>query len=346
MLDAEYDIIDMNHKILFPMLFNLHAHLGESIFKDINGTDWTITKYLSYTSKLINKQCKEEQEAKWYKSAIYTMREMLNNGTCGFCAARSAPVYKKLHLNTMAGYPIMNTEKLKMFQVGGIEEFDRYYSQYNDEKCSVGIFLHSLYMTDIYSLRFAKACMERGAEFVSVHLSEDYITREKEVQRYEKEPAFVLNDYGLLNEKTILVHCGFISENELNLISEKRACIAICPISNKFLNTEIINPSTLKRYGIRWSICTDGLATGRSLSLQDQMRFFKSLYPEVSNEEIFSAVTMIPATIYGRKNYTGTIEIGIPALFNQIYSDSERIQDVLQSFVLKRHEITTLNFGE
>ena len=50
LIDITHEAIDMSHKILFPMLFNLHAHLGESIFRDITGSDWTITRYLSYTS--------------------------------------------------------------------------------------------------------------------------------------------------------------------------------------------------------------------------------------------------------------------------------------------------------
>ena len=344
MINDRYEVIDMSHRILFPMLFNLHAHLGESIFRRITGNNWSITKYLSYTSEYNSRYSKEDLEKLWTNSAIYTMKKMLNNGINGFCAARSAPIHEKLCMDTMAGYPIMNSEKLKRFQDGGIEKFDCYYQKYNNKKCSVGIFFHSLYMTEVSSLKFAKECMEHGAEFISIHLSEDCITREKEVKKYGKEPVFVLDAYGLLNEKTILVHCGFVSDDELDIISRRGACVAICPLSNKFLNTIVINPKRLNQYGIRWSICTDGLATGRSLSLQDQMLYFKSLYPEISNEQLLSSVTLIPAALYGRKHYTGTIKVGMPALFNQLYYDEESIQNVLQSFVTNIHRWPVLDF--
>lgn len=344
LIDITHEAIDMSHKILFPMLFNLHAHLGESIFRDITGSDWTITRYLSYTSAYHGKQRKDEQDRQWAESAVFTMREMLSHGTGGFCAARSAPIHASLHMDTMAGYPIMNSEKLKRFQVEGIGGFDRYRQQHRDETCAVGIFFHSLYMTDANSLRFAAECMERGAEFLSVHLSEDSITREKEMKRYGKGPAFVLDDHGLLTEKTILVHCGFVSEAELELIGRRGACIAICPLSNLFLNTKIIHPERLQRHGIRWSICTDGLATGRSLSLQDQICCFQRIYPNVSDEQLLRSVTVIPAALYGRKHYTGKIGAGVSARFNQLEADADSVHDALWLFLAHGQHVSVVDF--
>lgn len=346
MIDDVNEIVDMSGKILFPVLFNLHAHLGESIFKNISGNDWNISRYLSYTNEFIKKQCREEQERKWYESALYTMQQMQQNGIWGFCSARSAPIYELMNMYTMAGYPIMNNEKLKHFQDGGINEFARYYKTFNNEKCSVGIFFHSLYMTDASSLRFAQKCLEHGAEFISIHLSEDEVTREREVKQYGKVPALVLDEYKLLNEKTILTHCGFVSEFELELISQRKSCIAICPLSNKFLNTKVINPTILNQYGIKWSVCTDGLATGRTLSLLDQIKFFKRLYPEISNSELLNSVTVIPASMYGRGHYTGIITKGTAAIFNQINSNEEAIDKILQSFIVDKNKMTIRDFSK
>lgn len=344
MISDDYETVDMGGNILFPLLFNLHAHLGESLFKNISGNDWTISRYLSYTDDIIREQSRKEQERKWYESALYTMQQMKQNGIGGFCAARSAPVYEVSNMYTMSGYPIMNSEKLKHFQDGGINEFDRYYKTFNNEKCSVGIFFHSLYMTDNSSLSFARMCLEHGAEFMSVHLSEDRETREKEIKKYGKEPVLVLDNYNLLNEKTILTHCGFVSEVELELIHQRKSCIAICPLSNKFLNTRVINPALLNKYAIKWTICTDGLATGRSLSLFEQIKFFKSLYPEISNNELLSAITVIPASMYGRKHYTGMITKGTAAIFNQLSSNEESVCNIVQSLFTNKCEITVLDF--
>ena len=54
----------------------------------------------------------------------------------------------------MAGYPIMNSAKLKKFRLAGIDGFQNYLLANQSETCSVGIFLHSLYKNDVSSLLF------------------------------------------------------------------------------------------------------------------------------------------------------------------------------------------------
>ena len=38
-----------SEKVYFPAFFNAHVHLGENVFADISGDDWTLERYLDHT---------------------------------------------------------------------------------------------------------------------------------------------------------------------------------------------------------------------------------------------------------------------------------------------------------
>lgn len=86
--------VDMSGKLIMCSFFNIHCHLGESLFWNIDGDDWTLGKYLNYTKRYSELISKAEQQAKWEKSAKFTIEENINNGISGICAARSGEISK------------------------------------------------------------------------------------------------------------------------------------------------------------------------------------------------------------------------------------------------------------
>ena len=93
--------------VLIPAFFNMHSHLGESTFRNINGNDWTISKYLEYTERYNESLSKEQKASSWIESANFSAKEMRCKGTIGFCAARSVEIANTFDMLTLSGYPIM-----------------------------------------------------------------------------------------------------------------------------------------------------------------------------------------------------------------------------------------------
>lgn len=310
--ELEYKEINMKGKCILPSFFNIHSHLGESLyFSAILGEDWNILKYLKYTEQINLKMTKLEKEKFWMQSAIIAAEEMKKEGTIGFCAARSTEIAEKFNLLTMSGYPIMNSSKLIKFKENGIEGFKKFYKKNNTETSSVGIFFHSVYANDESSFKLALNCIKEGAEFITVHVSEDKATYLLENQIHGMSAIKILDKYSLLNERTILVHCGYCTDEDLELIKKRRAIIGICPISNKILNTKMPNLYVLEEKKIPWCICSDGLSTGRTFSLIDQIKEAKKNYPLISIERYFESITSIPGLYYNRSLYSGLIEKGV-----------------------------------
>ena len=328
-ISAEYSSnftteIDYSGFVLIPSFFNMHCHLGESIFKGISGEQWTLKKYLEYTETFQQSLTSLEQDRLWNESAFETVCSLYEAGISGFCAGRAID-FPTIKMNRMAGYPIMNSAKLKKFRLAGIDGFQNYLLANQSETCSVGIFLHSLYKNDVSSLLLAKACMDNGAEFITVHVAEDTETAELEKSRFGKTAVQTLQDYGLLTNKTILVHCGFVEDCDFSLIAKSGSSVAVCPISNQFLNNRLPDISLLDTYQIPWYLSTDGLATGRTFSLFKQGRVLKQAFPYLSWHRIFQSFTLLPARIFGRNHYSGNIRPGEQAVFLAVQTTETNI---------------------
>lgn len=336
--------IDLNGQLLLPLFFNIHCHLGESLY-GISGFDWTISKYLAYTSEIVDNLVPPERDAFWRCSAEKTIQLLIESGTGGFCAARSAEISKKHHLCTMSGYPLMLSQKLEQYYLAGFNGFSQYASENDSPYCSVGVFLHSLYKADKKLLHLAIKCFSSLAKFFTVHVSEDLETRQLEIAQFQQEPIFLLNQLGLLTDRTVLVHGGFLSENELSLVSKKNSLIAVCPISNHFLNTTCVDVYALERMGIRWCLATDGLATGRTLSLIDQASMLKRQFPYIPNIKILQSMTTTPAQVFHKGIYTGMIESGTEAAFILVHGQYKNdIENALEELFTGRASWEVVKF--
>lgn len=332
-LTSKYEEIDISGMCLVLPFFNLHSHLGESLyFKYITGKNWDITKYLKYTEEIMSNLSKKEKDIFWEKSAKIAAQDMKKYGTLGFCAARSTKIAREFGFLTMSGYPIMNSKKLLKFKEEGVEGFLKFYNENNDKDSLVGVFLHSVYANDEDSFKLALDCMELGAKFLTVHVSEDYDTYQLEKKIHGMSAIEVLEKYGLLNEKTILVHCGYCNEQDLELIKKREAIICVCPISNKFLNTKMPNLYLLEEKKIKWCICSDGLATGRTFSLLEQVKEARKKFPLIPLERYIDSIIYTPL-VYFKDKYQEDIKNWIGNIFLVVDYDGDNIEEILDRLI-------------
>ncbi len=66
----------------------------------------------------------------------------------------------------------------------------------------------------------------------------------------------------------------------------------------------------LESLGIPWCIATDGLGTGRTFSLLEQVKVAKNIFPQISLKKYWYSISRIPGIIFGNSLYTGNIEVG------------------------------------
>ncbi|MGL4402810.1 MAG: amidohydrolase family protein [Fusobacteriaceae bacterium] len=327
------EVVDLKGKIVFPSFINCHVHLGESLFRGLTG-EWSLENYLKFT-EWWNYKLKDKKDDAWNNSAAGALTEIMESGTSVICTARGEQVIENFDIIGYLGYPVMKSKKLSFFLDNFYEKFENFKNtEKTSEKITVGIFLHSLYTNDAASLEKAAYGVKNGAKFLSVHIAETLSVTESVSSVWKSDEISVLESTQLLNENTILVHCGFLNESQLRKVGEKGSKIVLCPISNKKFGTRTPDISLLEKMKISWCWGTDGAGTGNNL---DPVYHMKKIYlmnkKKITLENLFSGFLWGAAEILNLKNI-GEIKEGYQGDF--IVFESQTMKKILFSKKIKR----------
>jgi guanine deaminase len=131
--------------------------------------------------------------------------------------------------------------------------------------------------------RFIPSCSDSALEglgqialdyqcHIQTHCSESDWEHQFVIDRFGHTDTFMLNEYGLLNRKTILAHSNLISNRDMNLIKDAGAGIAHCPLSNIYFSNSVFPLRKALDKGLRVGLGTD-ISGGPSPSLLENCRY-------------------------------------------------------------------------
>ncbi len=106
---------------------------------------------------------------------------------------------------------------------------------------------------------------------VQTHCSESDWEHGFVLARTGRSDTASLDGYGLLRRHSILAHCNLVRDDDMDLIAERGASIAHCPISNVFFSDAVFPLQKALRRGLQVGLGTD-LAGGYSPSVLDNAR--------------------------------------------------------------------------
>ncbi|QCR33931.1 guanine deaminase [Lysinibacillus sp. SGAir0095] len=106
---------------------------------------------------------------------------------------------------------------------------------------------------------------------IQSHCSESDWQHDYVKDRFKKHDAFALNDFGLLQEKSIMAHCNFIADEDAKLFAATGTAAAHCPISNVFFSNGVFPAKHIHEQGVDIGLGTD-VSGGFSPSLFDNLR--------------------------------------------------------------------------
>ncbi len=249
--------------LLMPALFNAHAHLAMIAFKGFF-EDKTFHEWLSSIWRL---------EQRWdprvlYYASLLSLAENVANGapqvvSMYFDWGAEAKAAEVLNARVWTG-PILGFP------------FDKLIARLTMPKPSKNVtpmvFLHSLYAVKEGALENAREFVEKGYP-LQIHVSE---TREEVIKirkEYGDYPVRILEKHGLLSEKTMLVHAGWLTKDEIAIVSGCGGILVHCPSSNMKLATHGFFPwKEAKEYGVLVKLGTDSQASNNTQDLFFEMR--------------------------------------------------------------------------
>ena len=104
-------------------------------------------------------------------------------------------------------------------------------------------------------------------------------------------PMQYMKTLGVLQKKTLLAHCNYLTDTDIALLAKSGASVVFCPRSHHYFYHTDHPVVQLVERGINVAIGTDSLASNWSLSLLDELKFLARTQPCIRPETLFDMVT-------------------------------------------------------
>ncbi|PKN13450.1 MAG: metal-dependent hydrolase [Deltaproteobacteria bacterium HGW-Deltaproteobacteria-4] len=123
-------------------------------------------------------------------------------------------------------------------------------------------------------------------------------------------PVAWLAAQGALSAQTLLVHGVQVNAEDAVRIAGSGAIVVLCPRSNARLGVGTAPIGLYKKAGVSLALGTDSRASNDSLSLWEEIAFARSVYPELSPEELLAIATCGGARALGLEQEMGVLTVG------------------------------------
>jgi len=311
--------INLEGKVITPGLVNVHGHWAMTLMRGLVD-DCALEQWLQTIWRV--------EAALITKSNVrigsqLAMVEMIRSGTT--CAADMYWYYPDVtEASREAGFRIVTGPSFAEIQ--GFENYRNTNQEialaYLDTYADVPLVhpciqAHSTYTTSPPVLKeVSQLAHSRNLLFIT-HASESKGELELVQEKHGKRPLEVLDEFGLLGDRTLLAHCVHLTEQEIERLAETGTSVAHCPSSNLKLSSGIAPIAALVENGVNVGIGTDGPASNNDLDLLHEAQLAALMQKGVTGdprvlpaEKVFSMLTIDGARAMGLEDKIGSIEVG------------------------------------
>jgi 5-methylthioadenosine/S-adenosylhomocysteine deaminase len=127
-----------------------------------------------------------------------------------------------------------------------------------------------------------------------------------------------LAEAGVLGPRTLLAHCNWLTDDDIELLASTSTSVVHNPSSNMRFASGICRPIELREAGVNVALGTDGMLSGYELNMFAAMRAAAMLQridrldpTALTSADVLEMATSVAGSILG--TCTGHIEIGAPA---------------------------------
>lgn len=327
------EVIDAGGAILMPGLVNSHCHAGDSLFRGLV-EDLPLEPWL---------------QTVWKAERAILNRETVRLGaTLGFAELLLSGVTSVMDMFWFPDQAVHAARELGMrVATGGIfidfpgvdhvTHDDRlgaakaFFAEFDGaEDVFPTIMPHGSYTVGPDNLTSAKALAEEYGALFSTHAAETEAEQADIAKRYGRSVIRHLDHLGLLDERTVLAHCVWLDDEEVEILARTGATVSHNPVSNLKLASGIARIPDLLRAGARVTVGTDGAISGNDLDMWMALRLAATLHrgatrraDAVATRQALAMVTREGAAALGALDRIGSLEPGKFA--DMILIDTSRV---------------------
>jgi 5-methylthioadenosine/S-adenosylhomocysteine deaminase len=175
---------------------------------------------------------------------------------------------------------------------------------------------HLLYCTDA-CFAAAQALAEEFDTGLHTHSSETTWEVEQSLARWGLRPVEVFKQRGMLGPRTVIAHCVWLDDAEIELLASTGTAVAHCPCSNMKLASGVARLADLRAAGVVVGLGTDGEKENNNLDLLEETKFAALLEKVATLDptggdpwDVLSTATIDGARALGLAGTTGSLEPG------------------------------------
>lgn len=275
-------IYEGKNKILMNGLFNAHSHSPMTLLRGYaegyNLQDWLYNHIFPFEGKLNNDDC--------YWGSILAHAEMIRTGTVSvtdmyghteFCI--KGAIDSGIKLNMTNG--LMAFDETPFPENKNHLEEEELYKTYNgaeNGRIKVEKSCHSLYTSNLNTVKaLAEFCKENNRS-VHIHLSETKTEFDECVEKYGKTPVEYFYDAGLFDSHTIAAHSVWLTDSDMDIMAQKKVVAVHNPISNLKLASGIADVPKMLKKGVIVSLGTDGCSSNNNLDMFEEIKLSAILH--------------------------------------------------------------------
>ena len=314
--------IDATGCVVLPGLVNTHTHSPMVCFRgladDLPLMEWLHQHIWPAEAKYVNRDMV-------YAGTTLAMAEMLLSGTTTFCdsyfygsSIAQAAVDAGMRAVVCQGFIDFPTpdspEPSRQIEIA-----EKFVGAWRNRSPLVtpSLFCHTPYTCSTQTMKIIKETARRIDVPFQTHLSETRDEVNIIRKRFEKSPVEYLESIGVLDEKTVAVHCNWLEEEELDLLAARGVKVSHNPESNLKLAAGMANVPGMLRKGITVGLGTDGCASNNDLDMFGEIgttakiHKFVEMDPTVMDAAtVLRMATIEGARVLGLEREIGSVEPG------------------------------------
>ncbi len=316
------ETIDAGGGLIMPGLVNTHTHLPMTLFRGL-ADDLPLDIWLNAHIFPAESAHIDPQSVRW--GTLLACAEMMLSGTTTCCDGYFYEDIVAEALQT-SGMRAILAQGVIDFPAPGVPDpienikiSEAFITRWHQRSPLItpSVFCHSVYTCGAETLRKAKSlCAENGLLF-QIHAAETQDECRQIQGEHRCTPLQYLDRLNILDENTLLIHCVWLTDEDIDMIAARGAGVSHNPESNAKLASGIAPVPELLKSNIPVGLGTDGCASNNNLDLFHEMDMAAKLHKtETLDPTTMDARTVVEmATIGGARalgldSHIGSLEVG------------------------------------
>jgi 5-methylthioadenosine/S-adenosylhomocysteine deaminase len=163
----------------------------------------------------------------------------------------------------------------------------------------------------------ARSLAEEFGTGIHTHSSESIWEVQESLKRWGRRPIEVMWDRGILGEDSVIAHCVWLDDREVEILAQTGTAVAHCPCSNMKLASGPARVGYMRSRGVTVGLGSDGEKENNNLDLLEEMKFASLLQKVTTLDpaagdpwDVLTMATRDGAAALGLDGITGTLVAG------------------------------------